>query len=79
MDPQQRLIDCIVDINPRKSGGFLPGTGHPIVDPPMLAQRDVTTALLLNPNYRAEIAELMTRRKTGVGIIDLMEIQGGLS
>jgi SAM-dependent methyltransferase len=78
VDPQQRLIDCVVDLNPRKAGGYLPGTGHPIVGPAMLGPRGVSMALVLNPNYRAEIADLMTRQNTAVHVIDLMEVQEGL-
>jgi SAM-dependent methyltransferase len=79
VDPQQHLIDCVVDVNPRKSGRFLPGTGHPIVSPPMVNSRDVSTALVLNPNYLGEIVALMTRQKPGARVLDLMEMQEALS
>ncbi len=79
VDPGQRLLDCVVDVNPRKSGRYLPGTGHPIVGPSMLDRRDVSTALVLNPNYRAEIAALMAKQKSDACVLDLMQMQGGLS
>ncbi|MBC7542334.1 MAG: methyltransferase domain-containing protein [Candidatus Sericytochromatia bacterium] len=59
IDPDHSRIDCLVDINPVKQGGFLPGTGHPIVAPAELADRGVAVAILLNPNYRDEIAALL--------------------
>ena len=59
IDPACELIDCVVDLNPHKQGRFLPGTGHPIVAPDQLRQRGVTSAILMNPNYRAENVELL--------------------
>lgn len=52
--PHTQWIDCLVDINPQKQGYYVPGTGHPIVAPPALTERGVSTAILMNPNYRAE-------------------------
>ena len=54
VDPGRRLIDCLVDLNPQKVGGYVPGTGHPIVGYRELAQRNVSSAIVLNPNYLAE-------------------------
>jgi hypothetical protein len=54
IDPDQTLMDCVIDLNPRKQGRFVPGTGHPIVSPQSAAQRGVRSALLMNPNYRRE-------------------------
>ncbi|MCU1283249.1 MAG: S-adenosylmethionine-dependent methyltransferase [bacterium] len=49
------LVDCVVDINPRKQGLFVPGTGHAIVAPEALAARGVRNVIVMNPNYAAEI------------------------
>jgi SAM-dependent methyltransferase len=54
-DPEATLIDCLIDINPRKQGAYLAGTAHPVVAPGQAAARGVHTVLLLNPNYRAEV------------------------
>lgn len=59
VDPACELIDCVVDLNPHKQGQFVPGTGHPIVAPTVLRQRDVKRAILMNPNYRAENLALL--------------------
>ncbi len=59
IDPEGTRIDCVVDINPGKQGRYLPGTGHPIVAPEDLAARGIATAILMNPNYRDEIAALV--------------------
>ena len=48
-------IDHVVDVNPRKVGRFVPGTGHRI-DPPMaLARSEVATVLITNAAYADEI------------------------
>jgi SAM-dependent methyltransferase len=48
-------IHRVIDINPRKSGRFVPGTGH-VVDPPdVLRAGGPATVLILNPAYEDEI------------------------
>jgi hypothetical protein len=58
-DPDATLIDCMIDINPRKQGAYLAGTAHPIVAPRDAAERGVRTILLLNPNYRGEVERMI--------------------
>jgi len=64
IDPKKELIDCVVDLNPNKQGRHIPGTGHPIVSYQNLPKRKVTTAILMNPNYREENQTLL--RKAGI-------------
>lgn len=52
VDPNGTLIDCVVDINPRKQGHHLPGTGHPIVAPAELPLRGIQRAVLMNQAAR---------------------------
>jgi SAM-dependent methyltransferase len=49
-------IDCIVDINPRKHGMFLPGTGQEILAPEALRDRRPDTVIIMNALYEEEIA-----------------------
>ncbi len=49
-------IDVAIDINPRKVGRFVPGTGHRVEAPEALVGAGVGTVLAMNPNYREEIA-----------------------
>jgi SAM-dependent methyltransferase len=58
-DPEVRLIDCVVDINPAKQGRFVPGTGHAIVAPAALGARKVRHVVLMNPAYRPEVASML--------------------
>lgn len=70
VDPTCELIDCIVDVNPNKQGRFLPGTGHPIVGGQDLAARGVQRALLMNPNYAAEIRQLLASSNLNVQLME---------
>lgn len=69
-DPEHRLIDCVVDLNPSKQQHFIPGTGHPIVDYRELSSRGVKTALLLNPNYRLENLSLLREARLDVELVE---------
>jgi hypothetical protein len=47
----------VVDLNPRKWGQYLPGTAHEVIEPNALSSRDVSSVLVTNPIYAAEIRE----------------------
>src|SRR3546814_19695643 len=49
-------IDYVVDINPRKRGRFVPGTGQEIVDPAFLRDYRPDVLIVMNPEYQDEIA-----------------------
>lgn len=69
-DPHGRLVDCIVDINPNKQGGCVPGSAHPIVDFHDLPARGVRTAVLMNPNYREENLRQLADAGVAVDLVD---------
>lgn len=52
-------VQRVVDVNPRKVGRFVPGTGHRIDAPTSLADATVATVLTTNPAYRAEISDAL--------------------
>lgn len=66
IDPVCKWFDCVVDLNPKKQGHYLPGTGHPIINFPDLGKRGITAAVLMNPNYREEVLALL--KKAGLKI-----------
>ncbi|MBA2302313.1 MAG: methyltransferase domain-containing protein [Acidobacteria bacterium] len=72
VDPERRLITCIVDLNPSKQGGCLPGTGHPIVGPLDLGSWHIRTAVVTNPNYFDENERLLRQASLDIGLVDLM-------
>ena len=58
-DPDARLIDHIVDINPAKQGRHVGVTGLPILSPQESAARAPDMVFLMNPNYRTEVQQTL--------------------
>jgi len=54
-------IEFVVDINPRKAGKFIPGTGQKYVAPDFLRAYQPDVVLVMNPLYTAEIADTLTQ------------------
>jgi len=50
-----KIVEYVVDINPRKHGSFVAGTGQRIVAPEFLVQYAPSVVVLLNPIYEQEI------------------------
>lgn len=55
VDPEAAAVDRVVDQNPRKQGGFVAGTGHPIVPPAALREAPPDLVIAMNPAYLGEI------------------------
>ncbi len=70
VDSQEELIACVVDLNPRKQGCFVAGSGHPIVGYLDLPKYMVSSVVLTNPNYREEIVSILRRSKMNVSVIE---------
>ena len=56
-----RVAPYVVDINPRKWGRFLAGTGHRIVGPDDIVTDPVDEMIVLNPIYRDEVRRELER------------------
>lgn len=56
VDPHRKL-SAVVDVNPRKWGRHLPGGGHRVDPPQVLAQVQPGTVIITNPAYREEIGK----------------------
>jgi hypothetical protein len=54
------VVAAVVDVNPRKQGRYIPGTGHLIIAPADLPRYQVSSVLVMNSNYIDEI-RAMTR------------------
>jgi C-methyltransferase C-terminal domain/Methyltransferase domain len=55
VDPAGDAISHIVDVNPRKTGCFVPGSGQQIVEPRSLRELRPDVLLIMNAVYRHEI------------------------
>jgi SAM-dependent methyltransferase len=58
IDPEKLLFDYCIDINPEKSGAYVPHTGHQINSTKVLKDLGVSKAVVvvMNPNYLEEIS-----------------------
>jgi SAM-dependent methyltransferase len=68
LDPDGLLVDCVVDVNPRKHGKYVPGTGHVIVGVDELASRGIRHAVVMNSNYGEEIKTAVSAAGLDVAI-----------
>ena len=53
-------IEYAVDINPRKQGKYVPGTGQKIVEPKFLLDHQPDYIILANPAYENEIRQIIS-------------------
>lgn len=68
-DPGSEIINSVVDLNPRKQGRYIAGSGHEIISPAQLVQRGVKSVVLMNPNYVNEIRQLLEQEGIDARII----------
>lgn len=59
---ERDAVHQVVDVNPRKRGTFLAGTGHAIVGPDDLGADPPDAVVIMNPVYREEIAADLAQR-----------------
>jgi SAM-dependent methyltransferase len=52
-------VGYVIDVNPRKWGKYITGTGHKIVPPSFLAEYRPDIVIVMNPIYEAEIRETL--------------------
>lgn len=71
LDKERSLLSCVVDLNSKKQGRYIPGTGHPIVHYRDLPSFGVKTAVLMNPNYREENLNLLREANIEIDLIEL--------
>jgi hypothetical protein len=57
VDPDRKLVQYVIDINPVKQSKFIACTGHPIYSPAILDSDKVNNILVMNENYLEEIRE----------------------
>ena len=60
MPDADELITHAVDLNPRKHGRHVPGTGHRVTPPEALTERPPSTVLLMNGIYEHEVASRLS-------------------
>jgi len=73
IDPENRRIRFLIDINPAKHGKYVPGTGHQIVSPSYLREQRSRIAGIvnMNPNYLEENRSILSQLSLEIPIISL--------
>jgi hypothetical protein len=61
LDADRSRIAFVVDVNPRKQGKYVSGTGHRIESPAALAQHGIGNIIVMNESYRREITDWVAR------------------
>ncbi len=69
--PGADAIEWVVDINPRKQGTFVAGTGHAIVAPEALKEAAPHAVLVVNPVYAEEIGRMLADLGVDAELISL--------
>jgi SAM-dependent methyltransferase len=62
-------VDCVVDINPRKQGHFVPLTRQKIVGHDCLLQNPPDLVIVMNPEYEREVRSMMNDIGIGCEVI----------
>jgi hypothetical protein len=65
------VVEYVVDINPRKHGMYMPGTGQRIVGPEFLAEYRPDKVIVINPVYVDEIGKDLKRLGLGVELLPI--------
>jgi len=68
-DKEHRLIDCLIDLNPKKWNKYVAGSGHPIVNYTEIRKRKIKTVVVMNPNYYNEISKLLMDKNISVDLL----------
>ncbi len=59
IDPDDEVLDCIIDINPNKQGKYIAGSGQKIVPPYDIGSRHIKKIIVMNPNYIEEVRSML--------------------
>jgi 2-polyprenyl-3-methyl-5-hydroxy-6-metoxy-1,4-benzoquinol methylase len=62
-------VDCVVDINPRKQGHFVPLMGQRIVGPNSLSENPPDLVIVMNPEYEREVRSMINDLGIGCEVV----------
>jgi SAM-dependent methyltransferase len=65
----KKQIEYVVDVNPRKQGLFVPGTGQQIVQPEALESYRPNTVIVMNPLYSGEIQRMAIKMNIAAELV----------
>jgi 2-polyprenyl-3-methyl-5-hydroxy-6-metoxy-1,4-benzoquinol methylase len=59
VDKEHKNIVCAIDINPALQNGYLAGAAIPIIAPKDIEKFKITDIIVMNPNYKDEISDMI--------------------
>jgi SAM-dependent methyltransferase len=71
--PEARRIEDVIDLNERKQGMYVPGTGQQIASPSALQDKTTDYVISLNPVYEPEITAMLQ----GMGVAAQVTTEAG--
>lgn len=71
-------IACVIDLNARKQGGYLPASAMELVSPEEAQRRGVATAIVVNSAYDGEVARICADKGLDFRLVSLAGIVGEL-
>jgi hypothetical protein len=69
---EQSSIKYVVDVNPRKQGKYVSGTGQKIVSPDFIKKYQPDTIYVMNPIYKNEIQKMVKRMNVSATLVSVM-------
>lgn len=67
-------IEIVMDVNPRKHGRYVSGTGQKIVGPEMLSDMRPDVVLAMNPMYEPEIREMLSAECPPCAVFPVLDL-----
>jgi SAM-dependent methyltransferase len=68
------LVQCAIDLNPRRHGKFLPGSGLPVHSPEKLTELEPRNVVLMNSIYHDEVEAQLRAMDLRSRLIDVDEL-----
>jgi hypothetical protein len=69
IDAQNKYIEYVIDINPKKQDKFIACTGHPIYSPNKIKIKPIDGIIVMNENYLSEIKSML--EETNINVFNL--------
>jgi SAM-dependent methyltransferase len=70
IDPNCEFFKFVIDLNPKKHGKFIAGTGHKIINFKEIPTLKITKAVLMNSNYYKENLDLLKKLNINIELLD---------
>lgn len=67
------VITCAIDVNDRKVGRFVAGTGHPIVGHESIKEERLDAIIVMNPRYMAEIESMARASGSDAEVLSIVQ------